>query len=363
MRANSEVQRRRPPSLEIDPASLSVYPALMLESFAIGGFEVKPPLSLAPMSGVTDSPFRRMVLRASGDAVGSVTTEFISVELLTRGTMDSALRMSFHPSERPVVVQIFGGDAGKMAQAARIVADAGADAVDINAGCPAPKVVKKGGGAGLLRDLDVLARVVDAVVEAVEIPVGVKIRNGWCEESVNALETLQVVQDGGASFIAVHGRTRTQLYRGEADWDIVGAMKRQSRIPVIGSGDVQTVGDVRRRFTETACDGLMVGRAAITNPWIFRQIAEAYRGDPIFAPTWADRLALLGDYLQMLEEAHHPKVVPGRMKMMLSRLLKALPEVQAVRLACLKADRPAEMMDTLWRHCRDRGLVDVTGQA
>ncbi|MGM0578723.1 MAG: tRNA dihydrouridine synthase DusB [Myxococcota bacterium] len=334
-----------------------------LPALDIAGVRIEPALALAPMSGVTDSPFRRLVRACSGDAVGLLVSEFISVEMLTRRTMQSRVRMAFHPSERPVAIQIFGSEPGKMAEAARMIEDAGADVVDINCGCPAPKVVKKGGGAGLLRDLPLLARILDAVVAAVSIPVTVKIRNGWSADTLNALDTLRVSQDHGARAIGVHGRTREQLYRGEADWDVVRAMVEQARIPVLGSGDVVGPDDARARWEQTGCHGILVGRAAITNPWVFRQIADGLSGRPTIEPTWAMRLEALEGYLCMLRDTYHPKVVPGRMKMMLSRLLKGFPTGPEVRLACLKRDDPDEMLAHLRLECDRAGLLDPGSRA
>jgi tRNA-dihydrouridine synthase B len=332
--------------------------AMSLPSFTIGTLEINPGLVLAPMSGVTDTAFRRIVLRCSGDAVGLVMSEFISIEGLTRQHMQGKIRLAFHPSERPVALQIFGANPHKMADAARIIEDAGADLVDINCGCPAPKVVKRGGGAGLLRDLPLLARVLEAAVQAVSIPVTLKIRNGWSEDTINALETLKVAEDHGAQAISVHGRTRSQLYRGKADWDIILAMKQRARIPVLGSGDISSAQDALSRLQHTRCDGVMVGRAAITNPWIFREIADVANGLPIRVPTWRERLQAVEDYRALLEEIYPQKAVPGRLKQMLSRLLKGLPSGNQIRVKCLRSDTPEAMMTLLWNHFSTHGLLD-----
>lgn len=330
-----------------------------IPSFDIDGVTVNPGLVLAPMSGVTDSPFRRLVQRASGDAVGLVMSEFIHVGCLTRKTMFSMIRMSFHPSERPVAIQIYGADPQVAAEAARMVQDAGADIVDLNCGCPAPKVVSKGGGAGLLRDLPLLGRVVESMVEAVDIPVTVKIRNGWCDDSLNALETLHVAESSGARALSVHGRTRLQLYRGQADWDIIRELKDRASIPVLGSGDVATAQDARERFDMTGCDGVLIGRAAITNPWIFRQIVDQMEGRAPYRPTWSERIDLIDAYRGMLDETYPPKVVPGRLKMMISRLFKASGVFGDVRLACLRASKPDDILRTLRGYFDERGLLGL----
>lgn len=328
-------------------------------SLSIDGVEVKPGLILAPMSGVTDSPFRRLVKRSSGDAVGLTVSEFISIEGLTRRVMRSMVRMAFSPEERPVAIQVFGADAGLMAEAARMVEGTGADVFDINCGCPAPKVVKRGGGAHLLRELPLLGRIVEACVDAVSIPVTVKIRNGWCADSVNALETLRVVEASGAKSIAVHGRTRVQLYRGDADWDVVRQLKEHASIPVIGSGDVLTAADAVRRFSETGCDGVMIGRGAITNPWIFRQIVDEMEGREPRVPTWREKIDALAYYHQGLLEHYPVKVAPGRMKMMLSRLVKGIPRATEARRNCLLENDPYEMLAILEAHCADHDILDT----
>jgi len=319
---------------------------------------IAPGLVLAPMSGVTDSPFRRLVKRCSGDAVGLVVSEFISIEMLTRRELRAQIRLGFDPSERPVGIQLYGADPERMAEAARMVEAAGADLVDINCGCPAPKIVRRGGGAGLLRDLPRLARVIEATVAAVSIPVTIKIRNGWCEDSINALETLRVAEESGARAVAVHGRTRLQLYRGEADWGVVRAMKAAARVPILGSGDILDAPGALRRLRETGCDGLLIGRGAITNPWIFRQIVDEVAGRPATAPTWGAVVEALRAYLGWLEAMYPPKVAPGRMKMMLSRLLKGFPGDPGLRVACLRMEAPSAMLDHLERRCRALGVID-----
>ena len=320
---------------------------------------VDPGLVLAPMSGVTDSPFRRLVKLASGDAVGLVVSEFISIELLTQRQLRSAIRMSFHESERPVSVQLYGADPERMAEAARVVAGSGVDLLDINCGCPAPKIVRRGGGAGLLRDLPQLARILDRTIAAVKIPVTVKIRNGWCDDCINAVDTLRVAEEHGAQAIAIHGRTRMQLYRGVADWDVVRELKQRARIPVLGSGDVLTAAEALERFASTGCDGIMIGRGAINNPWIFRQIADDAAGREPFAPTWRDTVAVLRAYGAMLDEMYPAKVAPGRMRMMLSRLLKGFHYAPGTRIECLRMRDPVAMLDHLEATCHALGVLDV----
>lgn len=330
-----------------------------LPAYQVGPVTVAPGLVLAPMSGVTDSPFRRLVKRCSGDAVGLVVSEFIQIEMLTRGNLRSTIRMAFDASERPVGIQLYGADPEMMAEAAKMVEDAGADLVDVNCGCPAPKVCKRGGGAGLLRDLPNLGRILDAVVAAVSIPVTLKIRNGWSDDSKNAPETLRVAEEAGAKAIAVHGRTRMQLYTGDADWGVVADLKRRASIPVLGSGDVLTADDARRRFAETGCDGVLVGRGAITNPWIFRQIADGFAGRPESLPTWRDTIDALATYLGLLRGTYPEKVAPARMRMMLARLLKGFTADPELRVRCLRLPSADAMLTMVEDTARAHGVLDL----
>lgn len=332
---------------------------MALPAFDIGPVRVDPGLLLAPMSGVTDSPFRRLVKRCSGDAVGLLVSEFISIEGLTRNIMRSKIRMAFHAEERPVSIQIFGADADLMAEAAKIVEESGAEMIDINCGCPAPKVVKRGGGAGLLQNLPRLEKIISKTVEAVSIPVTVKIRNGWCSESLNAMETLKIVEGSGAQSLAVHGRTRIQLYRGDADWNIVGELSRVASIPVIGSGDVLTAADAVQRFEQTGCAGVMIGRGAITNPWIFRQIVDEMEGREAFQPTWREKIDAIAAYRSMLLDFYPEKVAPGRLKMMLSRLIKGIPGAADIRRECMRTHDPFEMITLLTEHCERFEILDM----
>lgn len=353
---------RRYPLPSVPSTSVGDRPVRMtpteIPSFSIADLRVAPALVLAPMSGVTDSPFRCMVKAASGDAVGLMVTEFIAIERLTKRELRSMVRMSFKPLEAPVGVQIFGADPTLMAEAAKMAEDAGAALVEINCGCPAPKVVRRGGGAALLKDLGILERILRITVPAVGIPVTIKIRNGWDAESINALETLRVAMDTGVAAIGVHGRTRRQLYRGEADWDIIREMKAVSSIPVLGSGDVVDPAGAIRRFAETGCDGVLIGRGAIKNPWIFRQIRDVMAGREPFEPTWRHKIEALTLYRDLLLETYPPKVAPGRMKMMLSRLLKRIPHAHEARSTCMPMQDPQQMLDFLWAHCERYRCLD-----
>lgn len=345
------------------PTSSPAATTFVLPGYQVGPVKVNPGLVLAPMSGVTDSPFRRLVKHCSGEHVGLVVSEFISIDMLTKGQMRQAIRMAFHAEERPVSLQLYGADPALMGEAAQMVEDTGADMVDINCGCPEPKICRRGGGAGLLRDLPRLAKILDEVTRRVSIPVTIKIRNGWDHGSVNHLESLRVAEEGGAKAIALHGRTRMQLYTGEADWGAVAELKRHAKIPVLGSGDVVTAEDARKRFVETGCDGVLIGRGAVTNPWIFRQIGEVCAGRAPYEPTWRDVIEALRLYREWLDAQYPPVVAPGRMRMMLSRFLKWFPTDSGLRVRCLKMQSPVAMLDHLEEVARATGVLDLARAA
>src|SRR5215216_5899218 len=204
----------------------------------IGGVKITPNLVLAPMAGVTDSSFRRLIKELGG--VGLIVTEFISVEGLTRGNLRTNRMMKFLPEERPLSIQIFGYDEERMATAAEIIEESGADIVDINCGCPAKKVVNGGGGSSLLRDLVQLEKILRRVRRAVSIPLTMKSRTGWDDSTINAVEVARIIEDCGGNMVAIHGRTRVQGYSGRANWDIITAVKQAVSIPVVGCGDVVT---------------------------------------------------------------------------------------------------------------------------
>jgi tRNA-dihydrouridine synthase B len=229
------------------------------------------PLFLAPMAGVTDVIFRRICKELGADVM---VTEFVSAEGIMQADERTRKYTEFSDFQRPVGVQLFGADGGRMGEAARKIIDwKQPDFIDINFGCPVNKVVARNGGSSLLKDCPLLASVATGVAKAVgdQVPVTAKIRIGWDESSVNAVEVAKILEDSGMQAIAVHGRTRAQGYGGEANWDVIDAVARAVKIPVIGNGDITCGEDVMRRRSETAVSGVMVGRAAMQNPWVFRQ--------------------------------------------------------------------------------------------
>ncbi|HVR43276.1 MAG TPA: tRNA dihydrouridine synthase DusB [Thermoanaerobaculia bacterium] len=269
--------------------------------FEIGGVRIDPPLALAPMAEVTDTHYRSLVKELGG--VGLVVSEFISAEGLTRKNARSRQMLAFDPSERPVAIQIYGGDPDRMDEAAAIVEDQGVDIVDVNMGCPVKKVVASGAGSGLLRDFDRAARVVEKIVRRVAIPVTVKVRKGW--ESDDVLPLLVRFEQIGVSSIAIHGRTRQEAYTGASDWDYIARVKAALKIPVFGNGDVRTPEDAVRMFERTRCDGVMIGRAALHNPFIFRDIGAFLSGSQVDDET-TRRIEAMETYLRKIDAAPQP---------------------------------------------------------
>jgi tRNA-dihydrouridine synthase B len=263
----------------------------------IGTIELPTPaLYLAPMEDVSEKPFRRICRRLGADVV---VTEFISAEGLIRDAAKSRAKTALAPDEHPVGIQIFGGRDEALVEAARLSAAAGADFVDINYGCPVKKVVSKGAGAGVLKDLPLMERLTRAVVRSVSIPVTVKTRLGWDEKSLWIEEAALRLQDAGAQALAIHARTRRQGYGGSADWDWIARVKAKVGIPVIGNGDVTSPQAAARMLRETGCDGIMLGRAAIGNPWIFGRCRHYLEtGEDLPGPSYAERTAVLLEQLR-----------------------------------------------------------------
>ena len=264
----------------------------------VGAVTLNPPFALAPMAGMTDTAFRRLVKRRGG--CGLVVTEMVSSEGLVRGidrTLDYA---QYTEEERPVSIQIFGGDAAKMAAAAAIVEEMGADIVDVNMGCPVPKIAKHNAGCSLMREPAHAARVVRSMRDAVRIPVTVKMRAGWDEAHVNAPDMARRMEDAGASAVAVHGRTAKQSYSGLSDWELIGEVAAGVGIPVMGSGDCVTAEQVVDRTHGTGVSGVLVGRGALRNPWIFQQSSALASGNGVPEVSHAERGRFLLEYIDLL---------------------------------------------------------------
>lgn len=251
----------------------------MFPAFRVGDVLVDPPLLLAPMEDVTNLPFRRLVARIGRP--GLMFTEFVSAMAIHYGAEKTLKKMRIHEEERPLGIQIFGGDPAIMADTARLCEDMGADMIDINMGCWVPKVCKTGSGAALLKDPDTAEAIVAAVVQAVSKPVSVKVRAGWHWESFAAPELAKRFQGVGAKMLTLHARFAKQGFDGVADWQLIEQMRKAIDVPLIGNGDIRAPEDAVRMFRETGCDGVMVGRNAIGNPWSMARIRAAILGQPV----------------------------------------------------------------------------------
>lgn len=294
----------------------------MIPSYSIRHIPVSPGLTLSPMSGVTTMSFRRLIKELNPGAVGLLVSEFVSVEGMTRGGKRTLGMMRFHESERPFCIQIFGYDIDRMRDAALMVQDAGADIVDINCGCPAPKVVRKGGGCELMRQPDHLRKMFREVRSAVSIPVTMKMRSGWDDSSRNSLEIARIAEGEGLDAVAIHGRTRTQLYRGEADWTFVAEAAAALKIPVIGSGDVIDRKSAEERLA-TGAAGLLIGRASLWDPFVFTDIVNgtvtSLRNEP------RRSLSIVLRYCELMQEEFNSAQMIGKVKQLVSQMAKGQP--------------------------------------
>ena len=311
------------------------------------------PVMLAPMEDVTDPSFRLICKEQGADMV---YTEFISAEALVRNIQSTTRKLTIDTRERPVAMQIYGRDEDAMAQAAMIVRDAGPDILDINFGCPVKKVAGKGAGAGMLRDIPKMLRITRRVVDAVgsTIPVTVKTRLGWDHDSRIIVDLAEQLQDCGISALTVHGRTRAQMYNGQADWEMIARVKANPRltIPLIGNGDITSAELAREAFERYGVDGVMVGRAAIGAPWIFADIRRHLDGDSTPEPTLAEKFAILR---RQIDESiariadEHRGILHIRRHLAVCPLMKGIPNFRDTRIAMLRADTLAELTGILDR--------------
>jgi nifR3 family TIM-barrel protein len=295
----------------------------MTAMFKIGSVTIAPPLILAPVAGHSDTLFRQAIKELGG--CGLVVSELVSTEGLTRRQEQTFYLTRIDDNERPVSIQIFGSDPARMAAAASMVQEMGADIVDINVGCPVKKVVKQGGGSNLLRDLPLLERIFKAVRSAITIPLTVKMRSGWDRSNLNSLEVLKLAEGCGLDAVAIHARTRCDMFSRPADWSVIARVKACARIPVIGNGDVFAPADAERMFHETGVDGVMIGRGVLSNPWLIRQCYDYLNGHGIHSATGVQKAEFMLAFLGRISRESPPPVALGKMKRMGGYLSRGIP--------------------------------------
>ncbi|MEO5967944.1 MAG: tRNA dihydrouridine synthase DusB [Ferruginibacter sp.] len=305
------------------------------------------PLLLAPMEDVSDPPFRSVCKDNGADLMYS---EFISSEGLIRNAMKSRKKLDFSEEERPFGIQIFGGDEDAMGLSAKICEAVNPDLVDINFGCPVKKVVSKGAGAGVLKDIALMVRLTETVIKSTNLPVTVKTRLGWDDNTKNIEEVAERMQDIGVKALAIHGRTRCQLYKGEADWTLIGKIKNNPRmhIPIFGNGDIDSPHKALEYKNRYGVDGIMIGRAAIGYPWIFREIKHFLAtGEVLKAPTLEERLLVCRKHLTKSIEWKCPIVGINEMRRHYTNYLKGLPGIKEFRYKLVTLNQPEEIENVL----------------
>lgn len=263
----------------------------------IGNIELEVPVALAPMAGITDLPYR-IICRELG--CGFTVSEMVSAKGLLFKNKKTKKMLEIDAKERPTAIQLFGSNPDEISEAAKIVEATGADIIDFNMGCPVPKIVNNGDGSALMKNEKLVGEILASLVSAVKIPVTVKFRTGWSEDSINAMTIAKIAEESGVAAVAVHGRTREQFYAGKADWSVIGKVKEAVNIPVFGNGDIFSASDANKMIDETKCDGVMIGRGADGNPWIFAELKANFLGLEYVPPTMDEKFEMMIRHLTML---------------------------------------------------------------
>ncbi len=327
--------------------------------FRIGPLNVQPATVLAPMAGVTDTVFRRFIRNLGG--CGLIMTEFTSshgVRAAWRSSKPTRTLkyLAFDPEEHPISAQLFGADPDVMADAARACQDLGFDVLDINFGCPVNKVVKCNGGSGLLRELPLVERILSRVRAAIQIPFTMKFRAGWNDEELVAVKMARLAEDCGLQAVALHPRTREQGYSGKADWSRIAEVKAAVKVPVVGNGDILTPEDAVRMVSETGCDAVMIGRAASSNPWIFRQLSQYLSTGAYDEPSDEDRYQMMRTYYLMLIENGERDMV-GKMKQFATYFTHGVRNGARLRAAIYHAQQASQILELVDEFFLEPALV------
>jgi tRNA-dihydrouridine synthase B len=311
----------------------------------LGPFQLEHPFILAPMAGITNSPFRRLMRRLGSSMVISELVSANGIGYTSARTLDL---LRFHDEERKVGLQIFGEEPELLCKASQYVESLGADFVDLNLGCPVPKVVKKGAGSAMCRDPLSLGKTLAAMVKSVRIPVTIKIRTGWDAQSKNALEVVKVAAEAGVQWVAIHGRTRAQGYSGLADWDLIGNVKAKSPIPILGNGDITTAEIATERMRTYGVDAVLIGRGALRNPFIFEQAQLLWQGKSYELPKAARYVQLMEDQQKLLNEIYNPRMAMIHARKFLAWYSSGFPGCHEFRSKVFSIPEP----EVLWQEAR-----------